>query len=151
MSAAATAILTLFRANWRWLLPSLAMAGLGIALLLARADARHWRKKYDRQIELEHLAEAQRKTDKAIAEAGFARMLQTATADYAERLANRAPLILHSKDTVREYAQTEAGRVRCLGPDRVRGIEDYDRALGDTAPAAARTGALHDPASAQAE
>lgn len=33
-----------FARNWRWMLPALAFVGLGLALVLAKADARHWRK-----------------------------------------------------------------------------------------------------------
>lgn len=42
--------------NWRWMLPAVVFAGLGLALVLARAESRHWRKIADsraQQIQLE--------------------------------------------------------------------------------------------------
>ena len=39
-------------AHWRWLLPSLVTVGLGLALLFARADARHWRKVADNRAKI---------------------------------------------------------------------------------------------------
>lgn len=48
----------------------------------------------------------------------------TAAAEaYADRAAALRPQIIHSTEVVREYAETDAGRVMCLGADRVRGIE----------------------------
>lgn len=38
--------------NWRWLLPSLGCLGLGVALMFAKGDARHWHKQADRIAEL---------------------------------------------------------------------------------------------------
>lgn len=138
--------LSFLRSNWRTIIPLAGIAVLGIGLLLAKMDATHWRKKYDNQVKIEQLAEAKRAADKAEAEAGFARALADASSNYATRLADSQPLILRSKDTVREFAQTDAGRVACLAPDRVRGIEDYDRALGDTAAASPSLGPVPDPA-----
>lgn len=70
--------------------------------------------------------------------------LSTATATFADRLAAREPIILHSTNTVREYAQTDAGRARCLGADRVRGLDSYLAALtsANSAAAAGRADAV---------
>lgn len=46
-----------------------------------------------------------------------------AIGEYADRLAALEPIVVHSKETVTRYAQTAEGRVLCLAPDRVRGIE----------------------------
>lgn len=135
--------------NWRSILPIGAIALLGLGLILAKMDATHWRKKYDNQVKLEQLAEATRFAVKAQDEAQFAKALADATNDYATRLADRQPLIIRSKDTVTQYAQTPDGKLPCLAADRVRAIEDYDRALGDST--AARTGveAVRDPLTIQ--
>jgi hypothetical protein len=42
----AGAFLDLLRANWKAVLAGLALAALGLALILAKADARHWKKRY---------------------------------------------------------------------------------------------------------
>ncbi|SEN50920.1 hypothetical protein SAMN05192583_2925 [Sphingomonas gellani] len=65
----------------------------------------------------------------AKAEGSYATRHAQATATYADRLATREPIILHSTNTVREYAQTAAGRAVCLGADRVRGIDALDASL----------------------
>jgi len=79
---------------------------------------------------------------------GYAIAGAAATQTYADRLAARAPLIIKSTDTVREYAQTDAGRVPCRGPDRVRAIDDLDAAIAaDPGAAGGRAGGMHsDPA-----
>lgn len=53
--------------------------------------------------------------------------LTTAVETYADRLAATQPIILHDKETVDHYAQTDAGRIMCLAPERLLGIEQ-DRA-----------------------
>ncbi|MFC3579144.1 hypothetical protein [Sphingomonas hylomeconis] len=119
------AALTLLKRIW-WSAPiALLAAGLIVTrgtLADARADLK--------------LERAQRATDKAIgerdvaeAEAGFKGQLATASETYAARLAAREPIILRSTDTVRTYAETPAGRVLCLAPDRVSGIDTFDLEL----------------------
>lgn len=55
----------------------------------------------------------------------------TAAAEaFADRAAALRPEIIHSTEVVREYAETDAGRVVCLGADRVRGIEQDAARLG---------------------
>lgn len=49
--------------------------------------------------------------------------LTTAVETYADRLAATQPIILHDKETVDHYAQTPAGSILCLAPDRLLGIE----------------------------
>ena len=65
----------------------------------------------------------------------FAVQQTTALTTFADRLANREPIILRSTDTVRTYAQTDAGRAACLPADRVHGIDALDAELfaGDPA------------------
>ncbi len=72
---------------------------------------------------------------RAAAEKRFATQQATALTTFADRLANREPIILRSTDTVRTYAQTDAGRAACLPADRVRGIDALDAELfvGDPA------------------
>lgn len=73
---------------------------------------------------------------KAEHELRHAQQLAAATSTYADRLAARAPIIVRSTDTVREYAQTDAGRARCLDADRVRGLDTYLAELAAAPPAA---------------
>jgi hypothetical protein len=70
-------------------------------------------------------AEAQR----GVIERRYAQQGAAAAITYADRIASREPIIIRSTDTVRTYAQTDAGRARCLGADRVRGIDALDAAL----------------------
>ena len=62
-------------------------------------------------------------------QARFAQQQTSAAQTYATTLAARQPLIIHSKDTVTRYAQTDAGRVLCRAPDRVRDIDALDALL----------------------
>jgi hypothetical protein len=86
------------------------------------------------------------------AEKRFAVQQTTALTTFADRLANREPIILRSTDTVRTYAQTAAGRAACLPADRVRGIDALDAELfaGDPASASRGEEALHGNADAPA-
>lgn len=88
----------------------------------------------ERAVRTQDLADAEKAKLKA--ERDGAERLATATATYADRLANRAPIILESTNTVREYAQTDAGRVRCRAADRVRSIDLLDARLAAPATAA---------------
>lgn len=88
----------------------------------------------ERIVRTQDLADAEKAKLKA--ERDGAERLANATAIYADRLANRAPLILESTNTVREYAQTDAGRVRCRGADRVRSVDLLDARLAAPATAA---------------
>ncbi|MEG8040509.1 hypothetical protein QP166_14580 [Sphingomonas sp. LR60] len=118
------AALALLRRFW----PALPIGALAIAVLFLRAqlvDARH-------DLERER-SEAKFATEKASREraelvAANAQREAKATSTFADRLAVRSPLIIRSTDTVREYAQTDAGRALCLGPDRVRAIDALDAA-----------------------
>ena len=67
------------------------------------------------------------------AERDHALRLAAASDSYATRLAAIDPIIVRSTDTVRTYAQTDAGRARCLDADRVRGIDALDRDLAAAA------------------
>lgn len=67
------------------------------------------------------------------AELRYANRLAQAAADYAAWLAARQPIIVRSTNTVREYAQTDAGRVLCRDADRVRAIDALDAELAEAA------------------
>lgn len=67
--------------------------------------------------------------DAARTETAHVQRVAAAAASYADQAAARDPIIIRSTDTVRTYAQTDAGRARCLGPDRVRGIAEDRAAL----------------------
>ncbi|KQM90675.1 hypothetical protein [Sphingomonas sp. Leaf226] len=84
------------------------------------------------------------------AETRFAVQQTTALTTFADRLANREPIILRSTDTVRTYAQTAAGRAACLPADRVRGIDALDAELfaGDPPSSGRGEEALHGNADA---
>ncbi len=83
-------------------------------------------------------------------EATFERQQATAAQTYAATLAARQPIIIHSKDTVTRYAQTDAGRVVCRDADRVRDIDALDTALFGTPSRSSGQGggALHSDATA---
>ncbi|WP_298090464.1 hypothetical protein [uncultured Sphingomonas sp.] len=122
--------LALLRRFW-WAIP---IIGLTLALLVTRetladrtatlsAERQAWTAEIER-------AERQR----AEIEKRNADRISQATATYADRLAAREPIILRSTNTVREYATTDAGRLRCRGADRVRAIDALDAELADPAP-----------------
>ncbi|MCG7349805.1 hypothetical protein [Sphingomonas sp. ACRSK] len=67
------------------------------------------------------------------AERRFATNLAQAATNYADGLAARQPIIVRSTNTVREYAQTDAGRVLCRDADRVRAIDALDAELAEAA------------------
>lgn len=73
-------------------------------------------------------------------EARFSRQQATAAQTYAADLAARRPLIIHSKDTVTRYAQTDAGRAVCRDADRVRDIDALDADLARYSAAPGRSG-----------
>lgn len=73
-------------------------------------------------------------------QARFAQQEATAAQTYAATLAARQPLIIHSKDTVTRYAQTDAGRALCRAPDRVRDIDALDALLARDPAAPGRSG-----------
>ncbi|KQM73446.1 hypothetical protein [Sphingomonas sp. Leaf20] len=131
----------LLRRFW-WTVP---MIGLLVALLFTRetlAD-RTATLKSERASWTAEIAKAEQL--RAAAEKRFAVQQTTALTTFADRLANREPIILRSTDTVRTYAQTDAGRAACLPADRVRGIDALDAELfaGDPASPDGGDEALH--------
>ena len=138
----------LLRRFW-WAVP---MIGLLAGLLLTRetlAD-RTATLKAERAAWSAEIAKAEQL--RAAAETRFADQQTTALTTFADRLANREPIILRSTDTVRTYAQTAAGRAACLPADRVRGIDALDAELfaGDPPSAGRGEEALHGNAGAPA-
>ncbi len=63
---------------------------------------------------------------KANDEKRFAQQQAMSLTTFAGTLASREPIILRSTETVRTYAQTDAGRAACLPADRVHGIDARD-------------------------
>ena len=127
-----TAALALIRRVW-WLLPIVALAAGWLWTDRKLVDTRLTLAN-ERLVRVQDAADAD--AAKLKAERAAAERVTTATATYADRLANRAPLILESTNTVREYAQTDAGRVRCRDADRVRSIDLLDARLAAPATAA---------------
>ncbi|MFZ3484224.1 hypothetical protein [Sphingomonas sp. 3-13AW] len=82
------------------------------------------------------------------AERRYASNLAQAATNYADGLAARQPIIVRSTNTVREYAQTDAGRVLCRDADRVRAVDALDAELAEAA--AGGAGAVRPDAAAPA-
>lgn len=101
---------------------------VGVAMLFGLihwSNAHHWEKRYLQQVALIEAAKREAAEQKAANE----KRVAAATSDYAERLASIQPIVVRSRDTVREYAQTEAGRAECLPADRVAGVQRDREAL----------------------
>ncbi len=132
--------IALVRQHWKLAL----IAGLVALFLVTRAERNGARQALTTE-------KAERKTDhdraerqRAEQERGFALTIVAAVERQAARTAAREPIIVHSTNTVREYAQTDAGRAHCLGADRVRGLDTFLSALAgaDPAPASGRAEAV---------
>ncbi|WP_341207291.1 hypothetical protein [uncultured Sphingomonas sp.] len=138
----ALAALALIRKHWQLALIAF-LAGLCLVYRGERDAARqaHSNEQIERKADHDR---ADR--DRADQERGFAQRQANGISIFADKLAAREPIIVHSTNTVREYAQTDAGRARCLGADRVRGLDAYLSALAnpntDSAPAGSRTEAV---------
>ncbi len=127
-------MIALLRRVW-WLIPIVALAAGWLWTDRTLADVRLTLAN-ERQVRVQDLADAE--AAKLRAERDAAERVANATATYADRLADRAPIILESTKTVEKYAQTDAGRVRCRDADRVRSIDLLDARLAAPAPAADR-------------
>ncbi|MBB4152883.1 hypothetical protein GGQ80_000771 [Sphingomonas jinjuensis] len=57
------------------------------------------------------------------------RRVAAAIGAYAERAAALKPIILNSHSTVERFASTPEGAARCLGAERLHGIDLLDRSL----------------------
>jgi len=138
----------LLRRFW-WAVP---MIGLLVALHFTRATLadRTATLKVERAAWSAEIAKAEQL--RSDAKKLFAVQQTTALTTFADRLANREPIILRSTDTVRTYAQTAASRAACLPADRVRGIDALDAELfaGDPPSAGRGEEALHGNADAPA-
>lgn len=71
-------------------------------------------------------------------ETGWWSKYTSAQQNFADRQTQQDPIIVRSTEKVIQYAQTDAGRVNCLAPDRVQGIL-LDRAALFTPSAPAAT------------
>lgn len=132
--------IALVRQHWKLAV----IAGLVALFLVTRAERNGARQALTTE-------KAERKADhdraerqRADQERGFALTIVDAVERQAARTAAREPIIVHSTNTVREYAQTDAGRAHCLGADRVRGLDAFLSALtsADPAPAESRAQAV---------
>lgn len=133
------AALGLMRGKW-WIIP---VAVLGLLLVLAKADARHWEKlakACEMRIEVA-------KREAAEQAAANQKRLADATADFAARTAAAEPIILRSRETIREFSQTDAGRAQCLDASRVDGVRrDREALFASDDPGAPERGAGAVPA-----
>ena len=92
------------------------------------AEAGKWQKRVDEQ-----------STQIADLRVANERRVAQATTRYIETREQLQPIIVQSKERVREYAATPSGAVQCLPADRVHGIDADAAALG-LQPATAATG-----------
>ncbi len=141
------ALLKLAKRFW-WVVPIAALAGMLLITRAQRDGARQSLKTEQAGRKADHDRAERQRADQ---ERGFALAIVDAVERQAARSTAREPIIIHSTNTVREYAQTDAGRARCLGADRVRGLDTYLSALAgaDPAPAGGRAEAVRtgtDPA-----
>nr|WP_317893693.1 hypothetical protein [uncultured Sphingomonas sp.] len=121
--------LALLRRFW-WALPMLALAAALLATRATLAD-RTATLRAERSAWTSALDDAEKA--RLAAERRFAANLAQAATNYADGLAARQPIIVRSTNTVREYAQTDAGRVLCRDADRVRAIDALDAELAEAA------------------
>lgn len=128
--------------HWKAILAGIALLGLTIALVAARSDARHHKKRADAATLQIDRMQAQATKQEADAEKRVADAAQA----YAKQAASIEPFIVKSREVVREYAKTDAGRAVCLDDGRVRGIEADDRALEAATASTSGAGAMLDPA-----
>ncbi len=85
----------------------------------AMAEAQKWQKRVDQQAAV--IADLRVANERKAAQA---------TTRYVETREQLQPIIVQSKERIREYAATPAGAVQCLTADRVRGIDANAAALG---------------------
>ncbi|MDB5725000.1 MAG: hypothetical protein JWQ16_1754 [Novosphingobium sp.] len=140
--------LAFVREHWKWA----AIAALAAALMITRGTLASARADFDKLQLQRQIDAATAAGDKARTETRWANNQVAAVERYAQAIATRDPIILRSKDTVREYAQTAAGAMRCLSPERVLGIDQLDRELFPFTPADPRrpARAVHPDAGAPA-
>ncbi|MBM7405675.1 MULTISPECIES: hypothetical protein [Sphingomonas] len=121
--------LALLRRFW-WALPMLALAAALLATRATLAD-RTATLRAERSAWTSALDAAEKV--RLETERRFATNVAQAATNYADGLAARQPIIVRSTNTVREYAQTDAGRVLCRDADRVRAIDALDAELAEAA------------------
>lgn len=126
--------------HWRIVGWALSVAAMGIALMLAHANARHFKKLFENREQIIR----EMKLAAAEQEAANKARIADAAKEYADRAAALQPIIVRSKETVHAYAQTPAGRAVCLDAGRVRDIEAFDSALNDPPASGRSAGAVPD-------
>ncbi|RYG90102.1 MAG: hypothetical protein EON59_00540 [Alphaproteobacteria bacterium] len=131
------AALDFMRGKW-WILPA---AALALWALIERGNARHFEKLHLQDAAL--IERAKRESAEQLAK--NERRVADATADYAARAVAQEPIILKSRETIREYAQTPAGAAQCLDAARADGVRASRNALfagDDTGAAQGGSGAV---------
>ncbi|SFP98626.1 hypothetical protein [Sphingomonas rubra] len=131
--------LVLLRRFWP-VLPIIALGLWGARLdqLRARHKANLAACQADRKLDHANAATAAAK-----AETGWLQQQVDAGKALVGREAAREPIIIHSRDMVREYAKSDAGRVLCRAADRVRAVDTLDADLAaDPRPASGSTSAV---------
>ncbi|GAA4217844.1 hypothetical protein GCM10022253_17290 [Sphingomonas endophytica] len=130
-------LLAVARRHWPLAIATLSAAFFAGLLLVTRAER-------DAARQALAIEQAERKSDhdradhrRAEQERGFAERQARSTSTFATQLAAREPIIVRSTNTVREYAQTDAGRAGCLDADGVRRFAEDRAALFDDPRAAA--------------
>lgn len=101
-------------------------AGKSVGII---AEAAKWQKRVDEQ-----------STQIADLRVANERKVAQATTRYVETREQLQPIIVQSKERVREYASTPSGAVQCLSSDRVHGIDASATALGLQPAATAASG-----------
>jgi hypothetical protein len=128
--------------NWKLVGWGVSVAIMSVQLVIAWGDSAHWEKlAVNRQLLIEKA-----KREAAEQRAKIAERYATALDGHTERVTAMEPVIVHSRDTVREYAQTPAGRTTCLPAERVQLLERDDRALEAASRAGSGESAVPDPA-----
>lgn len=123
--------------NWRWLAPSLGCLGLAIALLLARADARHWHKQAD---QIAALRKADQATWRAAAEKARA---DNIAHTYAVQLSDARIMQESERDLQSKLVDARALAARTV--ERLRYRPGTDQGAGGAAGGGAAADAPGDP------
>ena len=104
------------------LLPYGIICALAIALAVTRGTL------HDVRLN-DKIAAANTAKELAMKDAVNAHSKETAAENYAQRLQNINPVVVHDTNTIHEFSQTSAGQLPCLDADRVRDIKATESQL----------------------